>query len=259
MLGTGSIGQELLRILNDQGVLPNTRIGHVLDERPLTPLQRQLAERYDFQFHQSIESFLGSRSEFIVECTHPYVAKRLLLPLIHASNHVIVLSVGALADPQFLTQVHRACNLSGGNITLASGAIGGLDVLQAAAWGELSQVTLTTRKPPQALGIDNDTHEPVTIFSGTARDAWARYPQNMNVAISLALAGIGLDRTMVTVVADPSVTRNRHEVHVSGDFGTMQITLDNVPSPTNPKTSQLTVFSVLSTLKRLQSAMVIGG
>src|SRR5262249_15518608 len=143
---------------------------------------------------------------------------------------------------------------------IPSGAIGGLDVIKAAAVDGLEECRLTTTKPPQALqdapyvrqnGINLDTiRDATTIFEGTAKQAVRCFPQNINVAATISLAGLGLERTTVKIVADPAATRNVHEVFVRGNFGEATIRLANQPSLENPKSSGLGSFSVIANPRR---------
>jgi len=55
------------------------------------------------------------------------------------------------------------------------------------------------------------------VFKGSARDAAAAFPANVNVVAALSLAGIGPDRTSIEIWADPAVTRNCHQIRVESD------------------------------------------
>ena len=60
-----------------------------------------------------------------------------------------------------------------------------------------------------------------TIFQGTAKDAVSLFPANINVSALLSLSGIGSEKTMVTIMADPNTDKNTHHIEAIGTFGKM--------------------------------------
>jgi len=62
----------------------------------------------------------------------------------------------------------------------------------------------------------------------------------------------------VKVVLDPNAKRNKHHVKIKGDFGTAECTVENTPSPDNPRTSYLAAISAVATLKRLAKPLWMG-
>jgi aspartate dehydrogenase len=109
------------------------------------------------------------------------------------------------------------------------------------------------------LGVDLDgLTAPRTLFEGAAREGVPHFPQNVNIAAVLSLAGIGWERTRLKVVADPSLSANTHTIRVSGRTGRFNVVLENVPTPENPKTSWLACCSALAALRSLASKVRYG-
>ena len=100
--------------------------------------------------------------------------------------------------------------------------------------------------------------EPTVIFSGSAREAVPAFPANINVAAALSLAGIGADKTEVRILADPTSDKNIHEIEAEGEFGKLFVRMENVPSPTNPKTSYMAALSAIALLRRITASLVVG-
>lgn len=216
-----------------------------------------VAAKYGCKAFHDIDSFLQSDIDIVVECSNIESAKTYALETIKQKD-LMLISIGAFADPSFGNLVEQAATTSEHRIYLPSGAIGGLDVLKAAKFaGGLESVTLTTRKPANSLTTEKMTAEQ-TLFEGSARDAIQQFPKNANVAIVLSLAGIGIEQTQVRIIADPKVTQNIHLITAKGSFGEFEMTIKNNPSPDNPKTSHITGASILAALVDIDSAVVVG-
>ena len=203
--------------------------------------------------------------QLLVECAGHAAIHEHLLPALRQGVPAIVVSVGALHDAQTLAVLGDAAAAGAVRVTLVAGAIGAIDALAAARLGGLDGVEYTGRKPPNSwLGTPAEaqfdlTHisEPVVVFKGSARDAARLYPKNANVAATVSLAGIGLDATRATLIADPGLARNVHRVQAHGAFGRLDITLENEPLAGNPKTSALTVYSVLRAIHNASRSIAI--
>jgi len=212
------------------------------------------------------EEFLTHPLDLVVELAGQQAVQQHGEAVLASGRDFLPISIGALADDDLRARLCAAAAAHDCHLLLPSGAIGGLDALSSAAVGGLDEVTLTTRKPPDALqtGTDRDASlseavtEPVLLFDGSAREAVRLYPANVNVAAALSLAGVGFDRTRVRIYADPGVTRNTHEVQARGWFGELRFTIMNIPTE-NPKTGRITALSVLKAISNLQSPAVLVG
>jgi aspartate dehydrogenase len=157
----------------------------------------------------------------------------------------------------------------GGRVRVASGAMLGLDAIRGAAEGRIRSVALTSRIKPDSLaheayvrdrGFDftEPPDEPVRVFRGTAREAANAFPRHFNVAVTLSLAGLGLDRTLVEVWADPDIPGAIHHVEVEADDIALSMTSRNRPSDTNPRTSRIVAPSVMAALRAMVAPVQVG-
>src|SRR5579863_1921758 len=203
-------------------------------------------------------SELAELGDVVIECAPAALLREIAEPALRGGRRLVVLSCGALLDNLDLVDLARE---GGGCIHVPTGALLGLDAVGAAAEGGISSVTMITRKPPNGLAgapylVENDIeitglNAAKRVFAGTAREAARGFPANVNVAAALALAGVGPDRTMVEIWADPDVTRNTHRIEVEADSVRLSMQIENVPSRENPKTGRITPLSVIALLGEL--------
>jgi aspartate dehydrogenase len=207
---------------------------------------------------------LPRHADIVVECAPPVLLEQICRPVLEAGKKVMVLSAGELLPHPELVGLAKA---RGGQILVPTGALLGLDAVTAAAEGQIQSVRMTTRKPPNGLAgaaylIANKISveglkEPKRVFSGTAREAAAGFPENVNVAAALSLASIGPDRVMIDIWADPGISRNCHQIEVEADSARFSFSIENVPSE-NPKTGRITALSVIAALRKLHAPLRVG-
>jgi aspartate dehydrogenase len=257
--GFGAIGKALAQAL-DAGIpgLTLTAIG-VRDPARAPAIDWQ----HDAPRFTTIDDMVDD-CDVVIECAPAAVLHRIAAPFLRAGKKVIVLSSGALLQNEDLIPLAAE---HGGQIIVPSGAILGLDALTAAAENTIHSVTMITRKPVRGLlgapflveqGIDiAGITEPKLIFKGSPREAAVGFPANLNVAVSVSLAGIGPDRTTLEIWADPHIDRNTHRVEVDADSASFTMEIRNIPSD-NPKTGRITALSVLSALRKLTGPLRVG-
>jgi aspartate dehydrogenase len=227
-----------------------------------------LARRHGVPVVYRVEDMLGFQPDVIVETASHAALALHGETILRAGVDLVPLSLGALGDPQLLARLVDAAAAGGSVLHIPSGGIGGLDALQAAMQGEVASVTMTSRKPPrawkgipyvEALGLDLDAvAEPVLLYEGPARDCVKAFPQNINIAAALSLAGIGFDRTVVRILADPTITVNTHEIRCVGDTGRFTVVMENLPVPENPKTTYMACVSTVAALRRVRASYRVG-
>ena len=262
LVGCGNIGTQLARQIQKE-FKGRARLIGVHDARPAE------ARRLSRSLHPSVPVLsletLVRRCDLLIEAASGKAAADLLPVLIRRRRAALILSTGGLLSrPQGL----RALTRKGIPLYLPSGALAGLDAVKAAAAGRLRSVTLTTRKPPRSLAgapgiVRRKIHleklrKPMVVFQGSALRAAKEFPQNINVAATLALAGLGAARTRVKIIADPGIRTNIHEVEAVGDFGKLTTRTENLPSPKNPKSSLLAVRSAAATLRQILNPLKVG-
>lgn len=254
VIGGGAIAQFLFDNINIQKAI-NAQVTSVFvrDVKKYNYLHNE----YGVELFTNFDEFLNSNIDIVIEAATIDAVKQ-LIPTAIKKKDVIIVSIGALADQQFLQNLYNRIKKFNKQVHLPSGAIGGLDLLQNAhALDEVDRVTLTTRKPAHTL-TDELLDKEKVIFTGPAIQAIEKFPENVNVSIVLSLAGIGVANTIVNIIADPSIKNNNHTINVEGAFGQAIINVENKPLQENPKTSYLAALSVLGTLRSLNRSISIG-
>lgn len=207
---------------------------------------------------------LGEDCDLVMECLPPALFRSVAVATIDRGRLFMPLSVGQLLEHWDLVERAKA---AGARILVPTGALIGLDAVRAAAEGEIRSVTMVTRKPPAGLdgapylverGISlAGLNAPKCIFSGTAREGARGFPANVNVAAALSLAGVGPDRTLLEIWADPTIDRNTHRIEVDADVARFSMTIEGIPSA-NPRTGRIVAPSAVAALRGLVSTLKVG-
>jgi aspartate dehydrogenase len=266
LLGGGTIARLVLEEVRREAI-PGIEIAAVAGRKD-SSRAAALASEFKVPLVVGREALLALRPDAVVEAASHDAVREYLADLLEAGISVVVLSAGALADDVLRGRAEQAATRSGALFYVPSGGIGGLDALKTACVAGVDEVSIQVAKPPAAwkgipyvesrgVALDRLT-APVTLFEGPAREGVPLFPQNVNIAAVLSLAGIGMDRTRLKVVADPALTLNTHTIRVSGRSGRFSIVLENVPSPDNPKTAWLACYSALAALRSLGSRVRYG-
>jgi aspartate dehydrogenase len=268
LIGCGAIGTALARAI-DEGKAGDTELVRIydLDVSKCEKLAKVLSckPRVAKTFSEIVEC---EDVDLVIEAASQEAVRQYAIRTLEAGKDLMVMSVGALVDARLTEKIRSLVKSGKVKVYIPSGAIGGLDGLKAASVGRIYEATLTTRKPPKAFSgslyikekeVDiNALREPKNIYEGSAEEACKLFPENVNVAATLSLAGVGPEKTKVRIIVDPTIENNIHEINVKGDFGEFTFLTRNVASPINPKTSMLAVYSAIATLKKITEGFQIG-
>jgi aspartate dehydrogenase len=253
LIGFGAVGQAICRHLQTS---TSITVSHVVVRAASANEARAVIEGMAAPIRVVTQVPLGA--QLCIECAGHVALGTHVVDALKRGVECAVLSTGALAEPGLSERLSDAALEGGTQVHLLSGAIGGMDALAAARLSGLEEVTYTGRKPPASWSpAPVSTREVTVILQASAREAARLYPKNANVAATVALAGVGLDKTQVRLIADPSITENVHEIHAKGAFGELKIELRGKPLADNPKTSALTVLSALRFLHNRASSLTI--
>jgi len=261
LIGHGGIAQDVVAALREAG--GGVRIVGALC-RPGRAAAARAALR-DIDIVESLDDLLARRPAVVAEVAGQQAVAEHGPNILRRGFDLLVISIGALADPKIFEPLKAAAREGGRRILLPAGAIGGIDAIAAMRVGGLHAVRYRSRKPPAAWRgspaekvVDLDRLKDRTVlYRGSAGEAALLYPQNANVAAAVALAGLGFEATEVELVADPAAPGNVHEIEAEGTAGRFAIALQGKPSRTNPKTSALAALSVARALINLDATIVI--
>ncbi len=264
IIGCGAIGSELALSV-DRTMIENITISSLLDIKleNTEVLKSKLSNNNPLVFN-NFSDYIKSASfkdvNLVIEAASQNALTNYLNEIILLKKDVLVMSVGAFANAEFFSQVIKNVEKNDINLYLPSGAIAGIDAIKSVK-SSISYVTLTTTKHPNSLKdspffkknniVVDSIKKRTLIFEGSAIEAVENFPANVNVAALLGLTGIGLEKTKVNVIADPSLRINKHEIKVIGKFGELIIRIKNIPSSSNPKTSYLAILSVIESLRSI--------
>ena len=255
VIGFGAIGERVVDGL-ENGATPGAEFVGVIVRESVTPGEGRSAKAGHREL--TLDEALAE-SDLIVEAAGGDSVREYGPSVIAAGKDLLVVSVGAIADPD----LRRVLVEDGpGRTYFSTGAIGGLDLLAAASvGGGLDQATLTSRKLPgsivQPWMSDDEAQrlreavEPVTVFEGPVTEAIKLFPKSLNIAVALAQATGLWETTTVRLVGDPQATLTKHEIQANGESGEYAFTILNHPLKANPASSGVVSQALLKGIAAL--------
>lgn len=221
LLGFGTIGQYLFQQLRARDDVEVTCVYKANKETNHT-----VPDGLAINSPVELENLLGKgKIDLVVEAATSQAVQE-LTPKILQYADLVVLSTTAFADEAFEAQALELCNRYSRKIYVPHGAILGLDGIRDGK-GKLESVTITTTKKPVNLGR-TDTERTV-LFDGPTRSACRLYPRNVNVHASVAIAGLGFDKTRSRIIADPDSEGNAHMIEIVAEGMKFKVEICSIP------------------------------
>lgn len=253
ILGAGHLSGIVARAWKD-GLLPGYELVGITSRGgdKLAALCREVGcPGYD-----TLEKLLDRGCDIVAECAGVQAVRSGAIPVLESGSDLAVLSIGALADPAFYEEVSRAAEKTGRKVHLASGAIGGFDVLRTVCLMGGAKAAMETRKSPGSLqGTPVYTAEmergEKTAFEGTPAQAIALLPTKVNVSVAAALATTGPEEMAFAIQSVPGFVGDDHKITVERDG--VRAVVDVYSS-----TSAIAAWSVVALLRDLTSPIQFG-
>lgn len=234
-LGCGKIGGAILRDILEE---KSAEISFIQ-----VPVYK--GEPGTFPVIQDANPELLKQTDLVIEAAMADVLKANAEEILKYCD-LMMFSVTALADPNFYEKIMSWAEQYRRTLYLPHGAILGIDGI-ADGKNIIRKVSIETVKSPKSLGR-TDTERAV-VFEGCTREACFAYPRSVNVHASVALAGIGFDKTCSRIVSDPAVETNVHKISVEGDGINFEIMVSS--SAGGGVTGKYTPYSAVSSARKV--------
>lgn len=253
ILGSGYLG----------GIITDAWINGYLDEYELVGIAgrneektKALAKKAGCRPCADVDELLALKPDYIAEAASVAAVKEITVKALSSGTSMIVLSIGAFADMDFYEKVKRTAQEHGTKVHIASGAVGGFDVLRTVSLMGEAVSCIETRKGPKSLKntplfeehLMTDTEER-EVFAGNAKEAIALLPTKVNVAVAASLATTGPEHTKVNIHSIPGFVGDDHTItaEIQGVKAVVDIYSD---------TSAIAGWSVVAVLRNLVSPIV---
>lgn len=256
VIGSGALSQafcqQCLRSLPSDYIISSVMARHIEHAQAL-------AEQLDCFATDKIEDLLEDNPDIVIEIAGIPAVKQYAFDVLDAGADLVIISVGALADQQFLNKLRIQAHALKRRVYVVNGAIGGFDLMNTIALMGTRECSITSLFPTDTLqnrgsGCNkalSKTQEEV-FFTGTLQEAVKRFPEHLNVAVGTSLAA-DCPNTTVTIRNAPQFKHNHHEIDLKGDLVRAHISVNCLPDPNNPQSSATAAWSIIALLKNLAS------
>jgi aspartate dehydrogenase len=253
LIGCGKLNEIVAKALKD-GYLPEYELVAVLGKD--YDRTKTFAEHHGCKPCADINEFMAFKPDFVAEAASVKSIQDYSETVLNGSSNLVVLSIGAFADQEFYERVKNTAARNNRRVYIASGAVGGFDILRTAALMSPITASISAQKAPGSLyhsplykdGLLEIT-EREQVFTGTTKEAIAILPTHVNVAVATALASAGPENTIMNIDAVPGFEGDEYKIEIQGEEIRTEL---NIYS----RTSKVAAWSVVAVLQNAVSPIV---
>ncbi|WP_378956965.1 aspartate dehydrogenase domain-containing protein [Pelosinus sp. sgz500959] len=253
LIGCGYLNEIVANALKD-GYLPEYQLVAVLG-RDYGRAQA-FAERHGCKACADIDELMAMKPDFTAEAASVKSVQDYSETILKGGSNFVVLSIGAFADREFYERIKNTAAQNKRRVYIASGAVGGFDVLRTAALMSSITAFIGSQKAPDSLKntplfTDElmDITAPQQVFCGTTKEAIAILPTKVNVAIATALASAGPENTTMNIKAVPGFKGDEYKIKIQGEEVRIEL---NIYS----RTSAIAAWSIIEVLQNAVASIV---
>lgn len=253
LLGCGHLNEIVAKALKD-GYLPEYELVGVLGRNPFKTVD--FARRHGCVACTNIYDFLELKPDYVAEAASVLAVKEYAETILKGGASLVLLSIGAFADKEFYDRVALTAKENNRRVHIASGAVGGFDVLRTAALMSPITASISSQKAPGSLYYTPLYREGLTeistrekVFTGSTKEAIAILPGHVNVAVATALASAGPENTIMNIEAVPGFKGDEYKIEIKGEEVSTEL---NIYS----RTSKIAAWSVVAVLQNIVSPIV---
>lgn len=253
ILGCGYLSNIVVDAYNN-GLLADYEIVGVLGRSRAA--SEEMAAKAGCKAYETIEELLAQKPDYIAEAASGQAVREYAETILASGCNFAVLSIGAFADQEFYERVIETAKQHGTKVHIASGAIGGFDVLRTVSLMGTVTSGIETRKGPASLKgtplfeehlmSDGETSH---VFEGNAKKAISLLPTKVNVAVATALATAGAEKTSVNIYSVPGMAGDDHKI--TAEIDGIKAVVDIYS-----RTSEIAGWSIVALLRNLVSPIM---
>ena len=262
VVGCGKLGNIIADACN-MGLLPDYELVGVLGRD--RGHAEAMAEKAGCRACGTLEELLALKPDYVAEMASVQMVKAMAEKVLSCGANLVVLSIGAFADEEFYSRIRQTAKEHGTKVHIASGAIGGFDVLRTVTlMGQVEQAAgkagvttvMETHKGPESLQntpvFDEKLladREETEVFVGNTKKAISLLPTKVNVSVAASIATAGTEQTEYHIYSVPGMKGDDHKITAESDGITAVVDIYS-------RTSHIAGWSVVALLQNLASPIM---